>query len=138
MIIEILSESFIRFIMILPILIIAIIVSEILKTHLHKNKIKKVFKESEKNIIEASAIGIATPGPLIAYLPFLKTLKNNGVQVSILAAFITAQSFVGPARIFLEISYFGFMFLFYKLIISFLIAIAIGTSFRLLEKHIKF
>jgi uncharacterized membrane protein YraQ (UPF0718 family) len=130
--------SFIRFIQILPILIIAIFASEILKSHLHEDKIKKVFKESEKNIIEASVIGIATPGPLIAYLPFLKTLKNKGVKSSILASFITGQTLVGPARIFLEISYFGLLFLVSKLAIAFFIAIAIGTSFRFLEKYIKF
>ncbi len=138
MILNILSLSFINFIRIFPVIIIAIVVSQIIKIHLHENKIKKTFKANEKNIIKASVLGIATPGPMVTFLPFLKTLKEKGVQISIIAAFITGQTLVGPGRIFFEISYFGVEFFIYKLIISFFIAIAIGTCFMLLEKKIKF
>jgi uncharacterized membrane protein YraQ (UPF0718 family) len=138
MIVEILSSSFIKFITILPVIIIAIIVSQIIKLYLHENKLKKSLKENEKNIIKASAIGIATPGPLIGFLPTLKTLKDKGIPLSIIAAFITGQTLIGPGRIFFEINYFGVTFFIYKLVISLFIAIAIGTCFRLLEKKIAF
>ncbi len=82
MILNILSLSFIKFIKILPIIIIAIVVSQIVKTYLHKDKIKKAFKENEKNIIKASAIGIITPGPLVGFLPLLNTFKKKGVQIN--------------------------------------------------------
>ncbi len=77
MIIEILSLSFIKFVMILPIIIIAVIASQIIKIHLHENKLKKSLKENEKNIIKASAIGITTLEPLATFLPTLKTLKEK-------------------------------------------------------------
>jgi uncharacterized membrane protein YraQ (UPF0718 family) len=138
MILDILSLSIIRFIKILPVIIIAIIASQVIKLYLHKDKIKKVFKENKKNIIKASAIGMITPGPLVGFLPLLNTLKEKGIQISIIATFITGQTLIGPGRIFFEINYFGITFFIYKLIISFFIAIAIGVCFMLLEKKVSF
>jgi len=135
---EILYSTIINFLKILPVLIIAIVASQVIKVYLHEKKIKKSFKENEKNIAKASAIGIASPGPLIAYLPLLDKLKKKGLPISILVAFITGQTLIGPARLFLETAYFGFEFFFWHLVLSFFIAISIATAFMFLEKKIKF
>lgn len=138
MIWNILTTSLISFLKFLPILIIAIFVSQIVKNLVKEKKIKKAFKENEKNIAKASVIGICTPGPLLAYLPLLKTLKDKKIPISILVAFITGQTLIGPMRVFLEIGYFGISFFTYRLVISFLIAILVALSFMLLEKYIRF
>ena len=132
---EILYLTTINCLKILPILIIAIIVSQIINSYISKEKVR--FRENEKNIAKASAIGIATPGPLLAFLPLLKTLKDKGLPLSIIVAFMTAQALIGPARLFLEVSYFGVMFFVYRVIIAFLIAVGIATCFRFLEKYMK-
>jgi len=138
MITNILYLTLINFLKILPILIIAIVVSQIINSYIRKEKIKQISKENEKNIVKASAIGITTPGPLLVFLPLLKTLKKKGLPISIIVAFITGQTLIGPARLFLEVGYFGIMFFIYRVIIAFLIAIGIGTCFKFLEKYVKF
>ena len=138
MITNILYLTLINFLKILPILIIAIVASQVINSYIKKEKIKKTFKESETNIAKASVTGIATPGPLLVFLPILKTLKKKGLPISIIVAFITGQTLIGPARLFLEVGYFGIMFFVYRVIIAFLIAVGIATSFRFLEKYIKF
>ncbi len=138
MITGILYQSLMQFLAVMPILTIAIVASQAIKAYLHKEKLTEIFKENEKNIAKASAIGIMTPGPLLAFLPLLKTLKDNGLPFSILAAFITGQTLIGPARLFLEVEYFGVNFFILRVIITFLIAIGIATSFRVLEKYINF
>ena len=135
---EIFYLTTINFLKILPILIIAIVVSQIINFYVSEKKIKTGFKENEKNIFKISAIGILTPGPLLAYMPLLKKLKRKGLSFSLIVAFITVQTLVGPARLFLEVNYFGVMFFIYRLIISYFIAVGIATCFRFLEKYIKF
>lgn len=138
MITNILYLILINFLKILPILIVAIVASQIITSYVSKEKIKNTFRENEKNIVKASIAGIATPGPLLVFLPILKTLKKKGLPISIIVAFITGQSLIGPARLFLEVGYFGIMFFVYRVIISFFIAIGIATCFRLLERYTNF
>lgn len=138
MIIEILQKTFVEFIKILPILLLAILVSQVVKVYFHARKMKKLFKESKKNIVKSSLVGICTPGPLLAFLPLLRELKNKKVGLSLLVAFMTGQTLIGPARLFLEVGYFGWEFFLVRLVISFFIAIGVGMVFLLLEKHIKF
>lgn len=138
MITEVLSSAAVDFLKVLPILVAAIIASQMIKYYLPKEKIGASFGESEKNITKAAAVGLVTPGPLLAYLPLLKTLKEKGLAVSIIVAFITSQTLIGPMRLFLEVGYFGIAFFAYRVILAFLIAIGIATCFRFLEKYIKF
>lgn len=138
MILDILKLTVENFLKILPIIVAAIIASQIISIYLPKEKVKSSFKENEKNIIKASAIGVATPGPLLAFLPLLKSLKEKGLPISIIIAFITGQTLIGPTRLFLEVGYFGILFFVYRLIIALLIAIGIATCFRILEKYVKF
>ena len=67
-----------------------------------------------------------------------KTLKNKKVPVSLIAAFITGQTLIGPGRIFLELDYFSWQFFVLRVILALFIAIGIGSCFRLLEKYIKY
>lgn len=118
-----------------PILIIAIVVAQIIDSYLSEETVKKIIKE--KSIIKAAAVGLVTPGPLTAYLPFLKVLKRRGLPLSIIVTFITAQTLVGPMRSFIEVEYFGAMFFIYRVILSFLMAVGVGACYKLLEKHIS-
>jgi len=138
MIIKILNLTLANFFKILPILVIAIIASQAANSFIPKGKIKNIAKENTKNIAKASAIGIATPGPLLAFLPFLRTLKNKGLPISIVVAFMTGQALIGPMRLFLEVGYFGIMFFVYRVIIAFLTAIGIALCFKFLGKFVKF
>lgn len=138
MIIEILYLTLISFLKILPILVIAIVLSQIISIYLPQEKTEMVFKANKKNLVKASVVGIATPGPLLAFLPLLKTFKKKGVSVSIIVAFITGQTLIGPMRFFLEVNYFGITFFVYRVLIAFLIAMSVAVCFRFLEKYIKF
>lgn len=138
MITNIIYLTLANFLKFLPILIVAIVTAQIINSYISKEMIEKILKEKGRNIIRASGIGIATPGPLVAYLPLLKVLYGKGLPLSIIVAFITSQTLVGPMRLFLEVEYFGIIFFVYRVIISFLIAVGIGTCFRFLEKHIRF
>jgi len=138
MITEIFYLTSISFLKILPILVVAIVLSQIISAYLPEEKTEKIFKANKKNIAKASIVGIATPGPLLAFLPILKTFKKKGVSVSIIVAFITGQTLIGPMRFFLEVNYFGITFFIYRVLIAFLIAVSIALCFRFLEKYIKF
>ena len=138
MIIEILYLTLISFLKILPILVIAIVLSQIISIYLPQEKTEMVFKANKKNLVKASVVGIATPGPLLAFLPLLKMFKKKGVSVSIIVAFITGQTLIGPMRFFLEVNYFGITFFVYRVLIAFLIAMSVAVCFRFLEKYIKF
>jgi len=114
------------------------VLSQIISVYLPEEKTESIFKANKKNIAKASIVGIATPGPLLAFLPILKTFKKKGVSVSIIVAFITGQTLIGPMRFFLEVNYFGITFFIYRVIIAFLIAVSIAICFRFLEKRIEF
>ena len=138
MIANIIYLTLANFLKFLPILIVAIVTAQIIGSYIPKDMREKILKEKGRNIIRASGIGIATPGPLAAYLPLLKVLNEKGLPLSIIVAFITGQTLVGPMRLFLEVKYFGIIFFVYRVIISFLIAVGIGMCFRFLEKYIRF
>lgn len=133
MVIKIIWMSIVRFLNFLPLLFIAIVAGQIVNTLLSAKKSKKFLKHKKNNIIRVSGIGLISPGPLSAYLPVLKALNKNGLPLSAVVAFITAQTLVGPMRLFLEVSYFGIVFFIFRVIMSFFIAIFIGVYYRLLE-----
>ncbi len=135
MIQEIIITTLLDFLKILPFLLVAIIFSQIIKTYLHEEKIKEITKETKTNFAKTALVGIATPGPLLVYLPILKSLRDKGMPFSIIAAFITGQTLIGPGRIFLEVSYFGMEFFMYRVMFAFLIALAVATGFKILERN---
>jgi len=136
-VIEILGKAVYDFLVILPILLIAVFISQIINHYISRKKLDNKIK-SKTNIVQASLVGVATPGPLIAFLPLLKVLKEKKVSLGVIVAFMTGQTLIGPIRIFLETSYFGIWFFLAKLTISIFIAISIGITFLFLEKKVSF
>lgn len=137
MITDILYEGAVAFLETLPILIFAVVVGQIVVAYIPAEKTEKLLMGSCKNIVIASAIGLVSPGPNVAYLPTLYALRSKGASLCMIAAFIVSQTMVGPVRFFLETEYFGILFWTYRFIIAFFIAIATGLIFRLLEKHLE-
>jgi len=136
MITEILYITTMRFLYSLPILTIAILTAQILNSLIPPEKIERFLKKTRRNIFGASLIGLITPGPLAPYLPLLRVLRNTGLPLSAVVAFITSQTLVGPIRAFLEIDFFGAAFFAYRVIISFFIALSVGVCYQLFGDHI--
>ena len=137
MIIDILYLTLERFLRFLPILFAAIVVAKTLSIYVSEDRIGMLLKGERRNIIGASLLGLVTPGPLAPYLPLLKVLQSSGLSLSVVAAFITSQTLVGPLRAFLEIDMFGLIFFVFRVTISFIIALSTGASFQLLSKYMN-
>ena len=88
-----------------------------------------------ETLVAVTLTGLLTPGPLAAYLPVLKALRKLGFRLSLVAAFITSQTLVGPGRLFMEVRYFGAPFFVYRVLASFAIALAVGAIYALLERR---
>jgi len=125
-----------RFLGFLPILVVAIVIGKVFSLYISEDKIGMLLKGERKNIMGASLLGLVTPGPLAAYLPLLKVLQSGGLSLSVVAAFITSQTLVGPLRAFLEVDMFGLAFFLFRVAVSFVIAISVGVCFQLLNKHL--
>ena len=136
MIADILYTTLTRFLAYLPILAVAIVVGRVLNLYVSADKIGMLLKGETRSIIGASLLGLVTPGPLAPYLPLLKVLQSSGLSLSVIAAFITSQTLVGPLRAFLEVDMFGLAFFLFRVAISFVIAISVGVCFQLLNKHL--
>lgn len=136
MIADILYLTAIRFLNSVPILILACLAVTVLSPYTSGERVGKLLREKKRNILAASSIGLISPGPLAPYMPLLKVLNKNGLPLSVVAAFITSQSLVGPLRAFLEIEMFGLVFFVFRVFTSFFIALSVGVCFQLLEKHI--
>ncbi len=132
--IEILTDTLHEFWRILPVLLVAIVVSQIAEHWLQKRNMHHRIGDTNTNIIRAGAIGIATPGPLIAYLPTVRKLARQGVPPSVIGSFITGQTLVGPMRVFLEVSYFGAAFFIMRAAISLLMAIGVGYGMHVINR----
>ncbi len=137
MIEDLLAQGVGAFLQTLPILIFAVVVGQIILVYLPAEKTERVLTGNGKNIVIATTIGLFSPGPNAAYLPLLYALRTRGASLSIIVAFITSQTMVGPVRFFLEAEYFGVMFWVYRLIIVFFIANAMGFCFRILGKRLE-
>ncbi|UCE43438.1 MAG: permease [Candidatus Bathyarchaeota archaeon] len=136
MIVEILILTLERFLRFLPILVVAIVLAKTLRLYISEDKIGLLLKAERRKILVPSLLGLATPGPLATYLPLLKVLQESGLPLSIVAAFITSQTLVGPLRAFLEVDLFGLPFFAFRVAASFVIAISIGECFHLLSKRL--
>ena len=133
---EILYITTMRFLYSLPILVIAILVAQTLNSSISKEKIGEFLRKTRRNILGASLLGLVTPGPLAPYLPLLRVLRNSGLSLPAVVAFITSQTLVGPLRAFLEIDFFGVAFFAYRVVISFLIAVSVGGCYQLFGNRI--
>jgi uncharacterized membrane protein YraQ (UPF0718 family) len=121
----------------LPILVAAIVVGKVFRLYISEDKIGMLLKGERRSIMGASLLGLVTPGPLATYLPLLKVLQSSGLSLSVVAAFITSQTLVGPLRAFLEVDMFGLTFFIFRVAASFVIAISVGVCFQFLSKHMK-
>ncbi|MDH5688595.1 MAG: permease [Candidatus Bathyarchaeota archaeon] len=136
MIADILYITTTRFLYSLPILTIAILAAETLNSGISKEKIGEYLRKTRRNIFGTSLIGLVTPGPLAPYLPLLRVLRDDGLPLPAVVAFITSQTLVGPLRAFLEIDFFGPAFFAYRVAISFFIAVSVGTCYQLFGNHV--
>lgn len=136
MVTEILYLTLVRFLGFLPILVAAIVVGKVFSIYVSEDKVGMLLKGERRNIMGASLLGLVTPGPLATYLPLLKVLQSGGLSLSVVVAFITSQTLVGPLRAFLEVDMFGLAFFIFRVATSFVIAISVGVCFQLLNKHI--
>jgi uncharacterized membrane protein YraQ (UPF0718 family) len=137
MITEILYLTAIRFLKSVPILALACLAVAVLSPYTSEDRVGRLLiREKKRNILVASSIGLVSPGPLAPYMPLLRLLNESGLPLSVVAAFITSQTLVGPLRAFLEIEMFGLAFFVFRVITSFFIAISVGVCFQLLEKQI--
>lgn len=136
MVTDILYLTLVRFLGFLPILVAAIVVGKVFSLYITEDRIGMLLKGERRNIMGASVLGLVTPGPLAPYLPLLKVLQSGGLSLSVVAAFITSQTLVGPLRAFLEVDMFGLAFFIFRVAASFAIAISVGVCFQLLNKHI--
>lgn len=138
-IVDILLLTLERFLSYLPVLLVAIVTAKVINLYMSHDRIAIFLKArtvKKRNIMEASLLGLITPGPLAAYLPLLKVLQSGGLPLSIVATFITSQTLVGPIRAFLEVDVFGPVFFAFRVVASFIIAIGIGMCFQIFSKQI--
>ncbi len=84
----------------------------------------------------AAVFGILTPGPVYAIYPILLVMKNKGINNSILVAYITGQTIVGPARIPFEVGLFGLEFFLYRVALALVMGPLAGILYILLSKVI--
>jgi uncharacterized membrane protein YraQ (UPF0718 family) len=135
-VLSITTRNFLGF---LPTLIIAIVVAQILNSYISREVIERLRTRSlRENLFVVTLIGLVTPGPLACYLPLLKVLRKTGLPLSLIVTFITAQTLVGPLRLFLEVGYLGLGFFAYRVAASFAIAASVGFIYHHLERRITF
>jgi uncharacterized membrane protein YraQ (UPF0718 family) len=121
----------------LPMLIIAIVVAQILNSYISREVVEKLrTRRLRENLVVITLIGLVTPGPLGVYLPLLRVLRKTGLPLSLIVTFITAQTLVGPLRLFLEVGYLGLGFFAYRVAASFAIAASVGFIYHHLERRI--
>ena len=120
----------------LPVLLLALFVANVIQSRRSARMFDYFLHGRVRETLPAvSLAGLLTPGPLACYLPVLKALRKLGFRLSLIAAFITAQTLVGPGRMFMEVRYFGVGFFVYRVLASFAIALAVGFVYALLERR---
>jgi len=135
--VNILVESVKSFLSFLPILAVAMFAANLLMTYMSQERVNRfLVGKVQRNILAMSLVGLVTPGLLACYLPALRTLRKMGFPLSLIAAFITSQSLVGPGRLFMEVTYFGAAFFAYRVVASFFIAYAVGLIYYWVEKRV--
>jgi uncharacterized membrane protein YraQ (UPF0718 family) len=120
----------------LPVLVVALFVSNLIQSR-RSARVLDYFLHGRvrETLLAVTLTGLLTPGPLACYLPVLKALRKLGFRLSLIATFVTAQTLVGPGRLFMEVRYFGAGFFIYRVLASFAIALAVGVIYVLLERR---
>ena len=136
MIFEVLTTAIDNFLKFFFIIVIAVVFAQIINSFLNQDSIKNRLM-NENDVVKPALLGLVTPGPLGLYLPTLKALKEKGLSLSMIVAFITSQTLVGPMRFFIEIEYFGTIFFTYRVIFSFFSAVATGVLYQRIKKNLE-
>jgi len=134
-VVESLSENVGMIVRILLLSIVAVFISvaihrlvpeDFAERHLQGNKFRY--------LVYAALLGILTPGPVYAIYPVVLALKNKGVRNPILVSYITGQTIIGPARVPLEVGFFGIDFFAYRVVLAVLIGPLAGLLYILFSK----
>ena len=87
-----------------------------------------------KGIIISAAAGIISIGPIYAWYPMLKALRERGVDNSLLAIFLGNRA-VKPFLLPIMISYFGWIYVFILTLFTILGALVAGYCVEVLVKE---
>jgi len=87
-----------------------------------------------KGVIVSATAGIISTGPIYAWYPLLKELREKGAENSLLAIFLGNRA-VKPFLLPVMISYFGLMYVLILTLFTVLGSIAIGYSVGALVKE---
>ena len=131
---QVLQTTAVEFIRIFPILAFSIVGAEIISKFISKRDIKSQFGKGKRGIVVSTFAGLFAPGPLVAYLPALYSLRKKGLGLGYIASFTTSQTIIGSLRVLIEIYYFGMYFFIVKTCLAAIMAICVGLIFGLLEK----
>jgi uncharacterized membrane protein YraQ (UPF0718 family) len=82
-------------------------------------------KTGLRGILFASAAGILSMGPIYAWYPFLKDMREKGAGPKLLAVFLGNRA-VRPVLLPVIVSYFGWLYTFFLTVFTLLGAIAVG------------
>ncbi len=87
-----------------------------------------------KGLMCSIAAGIISTGPIYAWYPLLKDLKEKGAGNQIIAVFLHNRS-VKPFLLPVMVSYFGWLYVFILTIFTVLGSVAVGYSINIFVKE---
>jgi len=87
-----------------------------------------------KGIILSATAGIISMGPIYAWYPMLKTLREKGVDSSLIAVFLGNRA-VKPFLLPIMISYFGWTYVLILVVFTIFGSIGVGYCVELLVKE---
>ncbi len=132
MIETLLLESLTEFVRFLPILIGALLLSQVVRMFLDEEYLRGI-RSGGSGLAGATAVGIAMPGPIMGYLPVLKQLKEKGLKNPLAVSFLTAQALMGPFRVVLELSFFGWVFFLVHIVVIAVVSLLGGVLMRVIQ-----
>ncbi len=112
------------------------IVMVLMDLFLQPGKITKFLGEKAgiKGLLLSAAAGIISIGPIYAWYPLLKDLREKGASNSLMAVFLCNRS-VKPFLLPVMVSYFGWIYVLFLTFFTILGAIAVGISVGTLTKE---
>jgi len=107
----------------------------VLNAFIHPGRVVRFFGEEAglRGLLLASAAGILSMGPIYAWYPFLKDIREKGAGPKPIAVFLGNRA-VKPVLLPVMISYFGWLYTLLLTVFTFLGALAVGHVMGLLVK----
>jgi uncharacterized membrane protein YraQ (UPF0718 family) len=108
-------------------LLIVFCVMMVLNVFVHPGRVVRFLREKGgfRGLLLASAAGILSMGPIYAWYPFLKDIREKGAGPKPIAVFLGNRA-VKPVLLPVMISYFGWLYTLLLTVFTFLGALAIG------------